>query len=1419
MPTFREEVEGAYELIEGALSQVTVNGVALRYIDRLPKIAVALGQPLSGPGRAANRQALLRILKRALSKFHEDKRAIAKARGEEISEYTEWMRAMVSQALLVAKEALEEDDFPFPTGNAPTGAFSRAVVGPHGSNAPWPKADRDGDVAVSGFAARRAAHLVWAKAKLAWMRHEKDKARHPREYASWTGDFGGDIDATIAHWDTYVKEEESAQGGQGGSGRRQRAGGPRAAPPPGQQQQQRQRARQHDDAARAAAAEARRRREEREEQQRQAEEEAARDADAADDAAAARDRAKPKFPDVADERSASRGIEQMDHIPWERVLFNPFQTVEEIPWDLMAGQARAVATVLGAVKTARQARDRTAEVRWLKFWRLFGQIMLRVPPRGGRRGHGILPARFAALARGDFKLLVDWWANDLEHVRKVQSQQQKDVDKLVNKAVAYAEKFCYSKAIRLLTSNGVANSNDPRIQAQMDSKFPDRKEALPGTLSGFAAFSDISDGLAIKEAIEQQTRGSGSGPDGMRPEYFHALKLSFSDSHAKHGLTAFSEYAALFAANELPVWYYYAVTACTLIPIIKEPVVNPAQVPDARPVQMGNVELRIIGRAVCNLHEVPLREFYEPQQLGASTDGGLDVLVHLVRMHLETHPRHVIVKLDIKNMFNEVTRAAMIRVFERHPDLRSMVPFLFATHSPKSPVFYASGKHAKPCAEGSRQGAAEAGIAASAAIQEPLESADEALATACEGFARADFDDTYLCGEPAAVAQALADFETAIALVGATLQRPKSAALRGAECELPGDFPVPLGVHKRAADRAVVGYGIKVAGIPVGDDAYVKAKLEEKADKLDAKFARVTGRLEKGHQFQLFHMLRSCLRPTGDYFARLLFPDDAEPLMKRIDELVVRTKQACFGQDVSADGPLGPVGADLHQQQSEFPKRMNGIGLRSLFKKSQSVDFVAALLDALPKFLDSTDGSKRGLANWLAPVLGADSFEKCNYNRRLAPFLANGGRTAAHFRECWERSVTRAGAIPHDGTAPSANPLEWPIEMAGLGAGPEFQLMVQTQRALTLACEAHEWAALDKKFRDLPPLDPILGEMRMAWLNNGRESLVWSSCIASRQYCNGNQQFRQIVAQTMGLPSGACKPYVGQPVACKGQGRKLLDPHGHVLGTVSLPGGARDIRHREIQLTMVSDLNYNGIPAIAEPRNMVNSWMTPAAFDDMNRREGNRPLQGCIPDILTTEPRPGGGAPIQRLYDFKAINQCKTRYKPTQTERCEPVNKRAAEIPDEYIKKLREKDRRYHNTANGEVGPMEEALMSYDGCSGLVGGFYGEFSKDVDRLIKLAAQEGAELHAAKYGLESSKQIRSVLANKIRTNWAMALARGNADVILSNLRFVRGGAADEDRYGQFSDQHSRWNKKREEYRYAYEEFRGPRMGGFGGRHCR
>ena len=221
------------------------------------------------------------------------------------------------------------------------------------------------------------------------------------------------------------------------------------------------------------------------------------------------------------------------------------------------------------------------------------------------------------------------------------------------------------------------------------------------------------------------------------------------------------------------------------------------------------------------------------------------------------------------------------------------------------------------------------------------------------------------------------------------------------------------------------------------------------------------------------------------------------------------------------------------------------------------------------------------------------------------------------------------------------------------------------------------------------------------------------------------------------------------------------------------PGGARECRHDEFVYVAAADLQYNGIPTVVEPRNLVNSWMTPGGHARMSRAEAQRPLQGCIPDLLTTE------------------------------------------VPGD---KLRNKDQAYHNTAPGAQGPMEAALYSFGGCSGLVGGFYGEMSKSVDALVKAAARVGAERHAARMGFTDSKYIRSVLTNKIRTNWAMALFRGNAGVKISNVRWVRGASAPANA-GDGADRDGRWRDKREEYRYAHDEYRGPRMGGFGGRHCK
>ena len=271
----------------------------------------------------------------------------------------------------------------------------------------------------------------------------------------------------------------------------------------------------------------------------------------------------------------------------------------------------------------------------------------------------------------------------------------------------------------------------------------------------------------------------------------------------------------------------------------------------------------------------------------------------------------------------------------------------------------------------------------------------------------------------------LVEFESAIAEVGAELQRPKSAALLGATCALPADFPVPLGALQHTGPvpqrGQVIGYGIKVAGIPLGDPAFVGETIRRKGNKLEAKFGTVKAKLELEHGWQLFSLLRSCLRPTGDYFARLLLPTDAAPLMERIDDLVMITAAASIGQDTSPQGPLGPGAALLLQRQLELPKRMGGTGLRSLRKLSQTAGFVSSVLDALPKMADRRVNGQQaaGLAPWLSSVFGADAFDEGNEHRRLAAFLQRGDRTAGEFRAAWEQGAARAGAVPHNGAQPS----------------------------------------------------------------------------------------------------------------------------------------------------------------------------------------------------------------------------------------------------------------------------------------------------------------------------------------------------------------------------------------------------------------
>ena len=77
--------------------------------------------------------------------------------------------------------------------------------------------------------------------------------------------------------------------------------------------------------------------------------------------------------------------------------------------------------------------------------------------------------------------------------------------------------------------------------------------------------------------------------------------------------------------------------------------------------------------------------------------------MHSVRMLAEDKKDFIVVKLDIKNAFNEVSRAAILETLESEPSLRHMVYLAASVLSPSSGL-ESKGIKWRETAEGTTQG-------------------------------------------------------------------------------------------------------------------------------------------------------------------------------------------------------------------------------------------------------------------------------------------------------------------------------------------------------------------------------------------------------------------------------------------------------------------------------------------------------------------------------------------------------------------------------------------------------------------------------------------------------------------------------------------------------------------------------------------
>ena len=140
----------------------------------------------------------------------------------------------------------------------------------------------------------------------------------------------------------------------------------------------------------------------------------------------------------------------------------------------------------------------------------------------------------------------------------------------------------------------------------------------------------------------------------------------------------------MLVRGEMPAWYYLIMSTTRLVPLIKKEAEAAMLGPEVRPVQVGEPLMTTIWKVFMQGAKESLEAILRPEQVAVGVNGGLSILVHGIRALMQQSPGLVCVKLDLRNAFNEVDRAALVRAVRSHHELRDILPLMVSTYLPET---------------------------------------------------------------------------------------------------------------------------------------------------------------------------------------------------------------------------------------------------------------------------------------------------------------------------------------------------------------------------------------------------------------------------------------------------------------------------------------------------------------------------------------------------------------------------------------------------------------------------------------------------------------------------------------------------------------------------------------------------------------
>ena len=283
---------------------------------------------------------------------------------------------------------------------------------------------------------------------------------------------------------------------------------------------------------------------------------------------------------------------------------------------------------------------------------------------------------------------------------------------------------------------------------------------------------------------------------------------------------------------------------------------------------------------------------------------------------------------------------------------------------------------------------------------------DQNLATL--GFA----DDLSLLGKAADMAAALPGLKADLGAVGLRLQESKSSYVCRERAEMDalayiGDLGegIPLGEYTPPGTFTPLAGHVK-CGVPIGEPAFVRAKLAEKYAEIAAEIRLVHDTLRGDPQLQ-FAMLRGSSVFRLDYLMQLCHPDDTADIAADCDVLIRELLED------TAASKLDEASAE----RVALSVRNGGFGLRSR-TALRGPAAIGALAKTVRRLLptDVDGGILNGSLTAIADAVGRVSFDDGNYD--LSTFLASGSRHAAFLASWWRDAQSYASGTV--GQAPSS---------------------------------------------------------------------------------------------------------------------------------------------------------------------------------------------------------------------------------------------------------------------------------------------------------------------------------------------------------------------------------------------------------------